>query len=540
MGWIAKGQLDDQLDRRIFATAVGGRPTSSAIIVGSRRRRAVPVLDPRRGDAGPTEDQLDDLRGDRLQLLVRRAKKEAADTRDRTTRVRRSATAGPGRCSTRSSPRRATAGARPRGGAADRRRGAPDRDADRGVAAAAHRAARLLRTGRRRAAPRKPGRPARTAAARPARRRGPRPDRRAPAPVSGRRHGRSARLSGRAGAQRATIAHAGRRDLGRPLYVAADRAGAGRGGAVVHALHQRPPAPARRLPVGPRADPRVAAEAPARGDVRGLRRARAGATPALAEELGDLLLQVVLHAQLAAEAGVFDLADVQAAIARKIVRRHPHVFGDAVARTARDVNRQWERIKADEREAAAPRPVPDGRGEGRRRRGARARGRPRRHQPVAAGPGREPGDAGAGRRARLRLAEHRRRPRQGRRGAGGAARGRRHRRRRAPGEEFGDLLFVARERRAASSASRPRRRCAAANDKFRRRFGRVERMARERGVALRDLDFEALDELWDAAKARSGQDGAATADEGAHEHRQPTAVGPRSTAAARATSARSR
>ena len=92
----------------------------------------------------------------------------------------------------------------------------------------------------------------------------------------------------------------------------------------------------------------------------------AGATPALAEELGDLLLQVVLHAQLAAEEGVFDLADVQAALARKIVRRHPHVFGDAVARTAGDVNRQWERIKADERIAAAER-------RGRRRREWRRR-----------------------------------------------------------------------------------------------------------------------------------------------------------------------
>ena len=79
----------------------------------------------------------------------------------------------------------------------------------------------------------------------------------------------------------------------------------------------------------------------------------AGATPELAGELGDLWLQIVLHAQLAAEAGVFDLTDVQAAIASKIVRRHPHVFGDAVARTASDVNRQWERIKADERAAAA-------------------------------------------------------------------------------------------------------------------------------------------------------------------------------------------
>jgi len=78
-----------------------------------------------------------------------------------------------------------------------------------------------------------------------------------------------------------------------------------------------------------------------------------GPTPALAGELGDLLLQVVLHAQLAAEAGVFDLADVQAALATKIVRRHPHVFGTAEARTANDVNRQWERIKADERATAA-------------------------------------------------------------------------------------------------------------------------------------------------------------------------------------------
>ncbi|MEO8571788.1 MAG: MazG family protein, partial [Chloroflexota bacterium] len=79
----------------------------------------------------------------------------------------------------------------------------------------------------------------------------------------------------------------------------------------------------------------------------------AGATLELAGELGDLWLQIVLHAQLAAEEGVFDLTDVQAAIASKIVRRHPHVFGDAVARTASDVNRQWERIKADERAAAA-------------------------------------------------------------------------------------------------------------------------------------------------------------------------------------------
>src|SRR4029079_4354176 len=79
----------------------------------------------------------------------------------------------------------------------------------------------------------------------------------------------------------------------------------------------------------------------------------AGATPGLAGELGDLWLHIVLHAQLAAEEGVFDLTDVQAAIASKIVRRHPHVFGDADAQTASEFNGQWERIKADERAAAA-------------------------------------------------------------------------------------------------------------------------------------------------------------------------------------------
>src|SRR5437867_6048910 len=78
-----------------------------------------------------------------------------------------------------------------------------------------------------------------------------------------------------------------------------------------------------------------------------------GASPALAGELGDLLLQVILHAQLAAESGVFVLADVQEAVGSERFRRHPHVFGDAEARTASDVNRQWERIKAAERAEAA-------------------------------------------------------------------------------------------------------------------------------------------------------------------------------------------
>ena len=76
-----------------------------------------------------------------------------------------------------------------------------------------------------------------------------------------------------------------------------------------------------------------------------------GSTPQLAEELGDLLLQVILHAQYAAEAGVFDLTDVHREVMSKIVRRHPHVFGDVVADSAAEVIRNWEQIKAGERAA---------------------------------------------------------------------------------------------------------------------------------------------------------------------------------------------
>ncbi|WP_102958424.1 nucleoside triphosphate pyrophosphohydrolase [Mangrovicella endophytica] len=69
----------------------------------------------------------------------------------------------------------------------------------------------------------------------------------------------------------------------------------------------------------------------------------------LREELGDLLLQVVYHAQLAAERGLFGFEDVVETITRKMIRRHPHVFGDETARSARSAKGQWERIKAEEK-----------------------------------------------------------------------------------------------------------------------------------------------------------------------------------------------
>ena len=218
------------------------------------------------------------------------------------------------------------------------------------------------------------------------------------------------------------------------------------------------------------------------------------ATPDLADELGDLWLQVVLHAQLAAEEGVFDLADVEAAIAAKIVRRHPHVFGDAEARTAADVNRQWERIKAAERAAAgvssgkAPRSALDGIS-----RSLPALAASQEMQERAASIGYDwPTLEGVLAKVEEEVGELRA-------AANPAERA----------EELGDLLFVlvnvaGRLGLEAEASLR------AANDKFRRRFSIVERLAAEREVVLRDLSFEELDELWDRAKLEIAAEAAAT------------------------------
>jgi tetrapyrrole methylase family protein/MazG family protein len=73
-----------------------------------------------------------------------------------------------------------------------------------------------------------------------------------------------------------------------------------------------------------------------------------GAPEALCEELGDLLLEVLLHVQIAEERGDFTMEDVAFSIGDKLVRRHPHVFADAVAETPEAVIEQWDRLKAGE------------------------------------------------------------------------------------------------------------------------------------------------------------------------------------------------
>lgn len=212
-----------------------------------------------------------------------------------------------------------------------------------------------------------------------------------------------------------------------------------------------------------------------------------GATPELAEELGDLLLQVVLHAQLAAEAGVFDLADVQASIARKIIRRHPHVFADTAVATSTDVTRQWEQIKAAERDELAgdgslptgPKGALDGIG---RTLPALAASQEMQERAAAIGYDWPDIDGVLGKVAE-ELAELAEAPDA-----------------EARHEEFGDLLFVVTNvgRKLGIESEAALR---AANDKFRRRFRSVERMVAERGAVIRDLDFATLDTYWDAAKA---------------------------------------
>ncbi len=307
-----------------------------------------------------------------------------------------------------------------------------------------------------------------------------------------------ASLGRRGGAATTTIAELGEADLAGPLYIgpiAPELAAAGPWAMpfISHRLRQPDGCPWDREQTHESLRKHLLEETYEVYDALGQ-----GATPALAEELGDLLLQVVLHAQLAAEAGVFDLADVQASIARKIVRRHPHVFGDAVARTAADVNRQWERIKADERAEAAsaasdesgqppaPRSALDGISAS-----MPALAASQEMQERAAALGYDwPDIDGVLDKVAEELGELAR--------ATNAAERQ---------EEFGDLLLVVANvgRKLGIETEGALR---AANDKFRRRFRRVETLVAERGVAIRDLDFETLDELWDAAKVAERAEGA--------------------------------
>jgi tetrapyrrole methylase family protein/MazG family protein len=208
---------------------------------------------------------------------------------------------------------------------------------------------------------------------------------------------------------------------------------------------------------------------------------------ALAEELGDLLLQIVLHVQIATELGEFQMADVIARVDEKIHRRHPHVFGDVTVAGVKEVLTNWEAIKSAERADG------EGNSQGETNSGQSILDSVPRTMPALARAqvisqravrvGFEWPDIGgvldkvAEEAQELSVAQ-------------------------TPEEresELGDLLFAAVNLARwlnidAESALRT------TNERFTQRFRTLERLARERGIKLADLNIDALDLLWEEAK----------------------------------------
>jgi len=213
----------------------------------------------------------------------------------------------------------------------------------------------------------------------------------------------------------------------------------------------------------------------------------AGDVASMREEFGDLLLQIVLHSQIAREAGEFTLTDVVKGIHDKIVRRHPHVFGDLELKDVNGVLQNWERLKEKEREKLALSGV-----EGRKEDKGLLDGVPvilpalnlaQEYQARAARVGFDwPEIEGV----LAKIAEEIKEVKQAANETELA-------------DEIGDLLFalvnLARWKKVdAESALR------GTNMKFKKRFGYVERGAKGQSRSLSDMSLEEMDALWNEAK----------------------------------------
>lgn len=196
-------------------------------------------------------------------------------------------------------------------------------------------------------------------------------------------------------------------------------------------------------------------------------------------ELGDLLLQVVYHAQMAREAGQFGFSDVVAAISAKMIDRHPHVFGEAShEKSAETQSRDWEAAKAAERRAGALAGVA---------RGLPALTRAVKLQNRAARVGFDwPSSADVLAKIAEETVEL-----EAARASGDAEHA---------FEEFGDLLFVM-ANLARHYGIDPEAALRSASAKFERRFAAVEVALAASGKRPEDSDLAEMDGLWDAAKA---------------------------------------
>jgi ATP diphosphatase len=203
----------------------------------------------------------------------------------------------------------------------------------------------------------------------------------------------------------------------------------------------------------------------------------------LSGELGDLLLQVVFHAQMADEARMFDFADCAAAISDKLIFRHPHVFGDENRdKSAAQQVKDWEAIKARERAGKAERGTLDGVAMG-----LPALTRALKLQNRAARVGFDwPGPEDVLAKIREEAAE--------------LVEARETMTHTEQEEEFGDLLFVM-ANLARHLDIDPELALRRANAKFTRRFQSIESALAKDGRRPEDSDLAEMDRLWDAAKA---------------------------------------
>lgn len=202
----------------------------------------------------------------------------------------------------------------------------------------------------------------------------------------------------------------------------------------------------------------------------------------LAEELGDLLLQIVFQAQIAAEYGRFEIRDVVQGITAKLIRRHPHVFGSARADTPEEVTRNWERIKREE--------------EGKVKRFGVQSGIPEMAaaleiQKYAAGQGFDwkcTGDV------ILKLEEETRELEEVLDGPAGAAE-----------RELGDILFTV-VNVARHLDVDPSRALRKANREFASRYSYVEEKAKRMGRNIDKMTIAEMDEIWEEAKSNNSND----------------------------------
>ncbi len=194
----------------------------------------------------------------------------------------------------------------------------------------------------------------------------------------------------------------------------------------------------------------------------------------LSQELGDLMLHIVMHATIAEESREFTFARILTGISDKLVRRHPHVFGNARAKEARDVLKNWEQLKMDEGRRSVLGGIP---------RGLPAIQRAMQVQRRAAAVG---FDWKKTKDVLEKVTEEANEVR--------TARGRRRRE-----EEFGDLLFAL-VNYARFTGVNPERALRGTVERFTQRFQYIERHLAARGIRTGDASLRAMDALWEEAK----------------------------------------